>query len=112
MRALPPGARVYIMCAVLAAGACAAPSLRPTATPWAAVSLLAVLYAASEQVTRCPFMGPRAPVGMGSFVPVLLAGAFLLPPAAAALVPVPGALIGHVEQHPVWPRRVWHAAQR
>ncbi|MET8680578.1 HD-GYP domain-containing protein [Streptomyces sp. NPDC004647] len=112
MRAVPPGARVYILCAVLAAVVCAAPALRAGAgTPWGAVVLLAVLYALSDQVTRCPFLGHRAPVGMGSFVPVLLAGAFLLPPAAAALVAVPGACLGRVEKHPVWLRRAWHAAQ-
>ncbi|MEU8568451.1 HD-GYP domain-containing protein [Streptomyces pathocidini] len=112
MRAVPPMARAYILCAVLAAAACAAPALRPGAgTPWGAVALLALLYAACEQLTRCPFMGRRAPTGMGSFVPVLLAGAFLLPPSAAALVAVPGALLGRVEQHPVWLRRLWHAGQ-
>ncbi|MFG2192945.1 HD-GYP domain-containing protein [Streptomyces sp. NPDC048639] len=112
MRAVPPGARAYILCAVLAAVACAGPAFRPGAgTPWRVVALLALLYALCEQLTRCPFMGHRAPTGMGSFVPVLLAGAYLLPPAAAALVAVPGALVGRVEQHPVWLRRVWHAAQ-
>ncbi|MEU6079480.1 HD-GYP domain-containing protein [Streptomyces sp. NPDC047108] len=112
MRAVPPGARAYILCAVLAAVACAVPAVRPGAgTPWTVVGLLALLYAACEQLTRCPFMGHRAPTGMGSFVPVLLAGAYLLPPSAAALVAVPGALFGRVEQHPVWLRRVWHAAQ-
>jgi putative nucleotidyltransferase with HDIG domain len=112
MRAVSPGARAYILCAVLAAAACAAPALLPGArTPWGAVALLALLYAGCEQLTRCPFMGHRAPTGMGSFFPVPLAAAFLLPPAAAALVAVPGALMGPVEQHPVWARRVWHAAR-
>ncbi|MGP3951972.1 HD domain-containing phosphohydrolase [Streptomyces sp. 7N604] len=112
MRGVPPGARAYILCAVLATVACAGPALRPGAgTPWGAVLLLALLYAGCEQLTRIPFMGHRAPTGMGSFVPVLLAGAYLLPPAAAALVAVPGALVGRVEQQPAWPRRVWHAAR-
>ncbi|MEC4018308.1 HD-GYP domain-containing protein, partial [Streptomyces sp. H27-D2] len=112
MRSLPLGACGYILCAVLGAAACAAPAVRPgAATPWGTVALLAVLYALCEQLTRCPLMGHRAPSGMGSFFPVLLAGTFLLPPAAAALVAVPGALIGRVEAQPAVPRRVWHAAQ-
>ena len=52
--------------------------------------------------------GPPSP---GTFYPVLLAGAFLLPPAAAALVALPGALLSRVEQRPRWLRRVWRAAQ-
>ncbi|KAF4405439.1 HD domain-containing protein [Streptomyces lycii] len=112
MRVVPPGACAYILCAVLAAGLCAAPAVRPDAgTPWAAVALLAFLYAVCEQLTRCPLMGHRAPADMGSFVPVLLAGTFLLSPSAAALVAVPGALAGRVGRRPAWPRRVWHAAQ-
>jgi putative nucleotidyltransferase with HDIG domain len=51
------------------------------------------------------------PAGLGALVPVLLAAAFVLPPAAAALVAVPGALLGRVGQHPVWLRRIWHGAQ-
>lgn len=47
----------------------------------------------------------------GSFYPVLLAGAFLLPPSAAALVAVPGALIASVAGRPHLLRRVWRAAQ-
>jgi hypothetical protein len=43
-------------------------------------------------------------------VPVLLAGAFLLPPAAAALIPLPGALAGRTGERPGWLRRVGHAA--
>ncbi|MCM2576130.1 HD-GYP domain-containing protein [Streptomyces meridianus] len=111
MRAVPPAARVYILCAVLAAGACAAPAFRSGAgTSWSAVLLLAALYAVCEQLTRCSFLGDRAPTGMGAFVPVLLAAAFLLPPAAAALVAIPGALAGRVDQPPAGLRRVWRAA--
>ncbi|WP_254878800.1 HD-GYP domain-containing protein [Streptomyces sp. NA04227] len=46
----------------------------------------------------------------GTFYPVLLAGVFLLPAPAAALVAVPGALLDRVEQRPRWARRVWRAA--
>ncbi len=109
MRSVPAWARVYIACAVLAALSCLAalPDVRVT---WWAVGLLAALYAGCEQITRCPFLGHRAPEGMSTFFPVLLAGAFLLPPPAAALVAVPGALISRVEQRPRWPRRLWRAA--
>ncbi|NJQ00917.1 HD domain-containing protein [Streptomyces sp. PLAI1-29] len=82
-----------------AAGATAVGSLFPgAATPWAAVALLAVLHALCGSLTRQPLPGPPAePAGGlhaigGAGTPVLLAGAFLLPPAAAALVPVAGAL--------------------
>ncbi|WP_432095032.1 HD-GYP domain-containing protein [Streptomyces sp. bgisy100] len=119
MRAVPRGARAYVLCAVLAAVVCAAPALRPGAgTPWDAAALLALLCAASERLGRprtaprgAPDRGRTAPAGAGPFVPVLLAGAFLLPPAAAALVGLPGALLGRVEQQPVRLRRVWHAAR-
>ncbi|MEV6651385.1 HD-GYP domain-containing protein [Streptomyces sp. NPDC051219] len=112
MRALPPGARAYILCAVAGGLLCAAPALTAGHnTPWGAVALLGALYAVCELVKICPFMGHRVPVGIGSFFPVVLAAVFLLPPAAAALVAVPGALAGRIEQRPAWVRRVWHAAQ-
>lgn len=99
MGSVPAGARVYVACAVAAALVCLAPLPGPGATWWA-VGLLAALYAGCEQITRCPFMGHRAPRGMGTFFSVLLAGAFLLPPSAAALVAVPGALLARVERRP------------
>ncbi|MDX3225697.1 HD domain-containing phosphohydrolase [Streptomyces sp. ME19-01-6] len=43
--------------------------------------------------------------------PVLLAGVFLLPAPAAALVAVPGALLGPVERRPAGVRRLWRAAR-
>ncbi|MFF7650063.1 HD-GYP domain-containing protein [Streptomyces sp. NPDC007983] len=104
MRALPLGARAYVLSAVLAGALCAAPVLRPhTAVPWATVILLAAVYAVGSRTVRAP-----SPEWCG---PVLLAGAFLLPPAAAALVAVPGALLGRVERHPAPVRRAWRAAQ-
>ncbi|MBU3871635.1 metal-dependent phosphohydrolase, partial [Streptomyces sp. 4503] len=85
MRALPHGARAYVLCAVLAGGLCAAPAVRPgAAVPWATAALLAVVHAVGSRVRA------RWPEWCS---PVLLAGAFLLPPAAAALVAVPGALL-------------------
>ncbi|MFD9406615.1 HD-GYP domain-containing protein [Streptomyces sp. NPDC059989] len=112
MRVLPPGARGYILCAVLAAIACVTPSLMDSGTPWGAVALLAVLYLGCELVKICPLLGSRVPEGIGSFFPVVLAAVFLLPPAAAALVALPGGLAGTVVQRPAWVRRVWHAAQQ
>jgi putative nucleotidyltransferase with HDIG domain len=103
MEAVPARARVYVACVVVGALFCVFP--RATVpTPWSAVVLLAVLYGGCEQAAaRRRFAG--------TFYPVLLAGAFLLPPAAAALVPLPGALLSPVEQRPRWLRRVWRAAQ-
>ncbi|MEU9300642.1 HD-GYP domain-containing protein [Streptomyces sp. NPDC048269] len=112
MRVLPPGARAYILCAVLAAIACVAPALTDSGTPWATVALLAVLYLGCELVKNCPLPGSRVPEGIGSFFPVVLAAVFLLPPAAAALVALPGGLAGTVVQRPARVRRVWHCAQQ
>lgn len=110
MRSVPARARVYILCVALAGGACAvpAPGARP---PWPAVLLLAVLFAGSEQLTRCRRVGRRVPHGLGTFFPVLLAAVFLLPPSAAALVALPGALCARVDRHPRGPRRLWRAAR-
>ncbi|MDQ8702207.1 HD-GYP domain-containing protein [Streptomyces sp. LHD-70] len=104
MRSVPPWAVVYIGLTAIGAALCAAPALDPSArTPWSAVALLAVLYAGCEQITRLRRIGPRAPRGMVGFFPVLLAGVFLVPPAAAALVAVPGAALARVELGPVSP---------
>ncbi|MCD9142486.1 HD-GYP domain-containing protein [Streptomyces albireticuli] len=101
MRALPATARACIACAVLAAALCVAPAAPAAAdVPWSAVALLAAVCAACERLPRRTLT-----------LPVLLAGAFLLPPAAAGLVAVPGALAGRVEQRPAGVRRLWHAAQ-
>ncbi|WP_405438650.1 HD-GYP domain-containing protein [Streptomyces avidinii] len=112
MRALPPGARAYILCAVLVAAACVTPALTDSGTPWAAVAVLAVLYLGCELLGVCPLPGSRVPEGIGSFLPVVLAAVFLLPPAAAGLVALPGAFAGTVVQRPAGVRRVWHAAQQ
>ncbi|GAA0607464.1 HD-GYP domain-containing protein [Streptomyces crystallinus] len=111
-RTLPWGARVVLSGAVVAAGACVLPVTR-TGVPWGAFGLLAGLYALCEWPARCPFLRGRVtvPTGSGSFFPVLLAAAFLLPPAAAALVAVPGALLAPVEQEPRSIRRLWRAAE-
>ncbi|WP_455358581.1 HD-GYP domain-containing protein [Streptomyces sp. SYSU K21746] len=112
MRALPPGARACILSAVVGGLLCTLPALTPGyGTPWGAVALLGALYALCELVRIRPFMGRRVPAGIGSFFPVVLAAVFLLPPAAAALVAVPGALAGRIEQRHAGVRRVWHAAQ-
>lgn len=113
VKTIPPAARAYIGCALLAAGACVLPALRPGA-PWGTIALLAALYALCELPARCPLLGRAlggsVPLGTGSFFPVLLAAALLLPPAAAALTAVPGSLLARVEEPPAAPRRAWRAA--
>ncbi|MEV6790965.1 HD-GYP domain-containing protein [Streptomyces sp. NPDC051320] len=104
MRALPPAARACIVCAVLAAAGCVLPAVTAPGTPWVTFGLLAVVCAGCE-------LAGRRSSGAGSFFAVLLAAALLLPPAVAALVAVPGALVGRVEHRPYTTRRVWHAAQ-
>lgn len=108
MKAVPARARVYIACAAIAALLCLLPQ-PGVRTPWWAAALLAALYAGCERVARSRFVGISHPAG--TFYPVLLAGAFLLPAPAAALVVVPGALLSQVGQRPVALRRVWRAAQ-
>jgi putative nucleotidyltransferase with HDIG domain len=106
-RPLPPAARVTVA-AVCAAGVlCTAPALRP-GTHWPTLAVLAALYALCEPgVVPARIAGRHPPSAVGPFLPVLLAGALLLPPAAAALVAVPGSLAGR----PVpWVRRCWRAA--
>ncbi|MGW8061570.1 HD-GYP domain-containing protein [Streptomyces ziwulingensis] len=105
MDAVPARARAYVAGVVLAALACLRP-LPDVDTPWWAVSLLAALYAGSELVARS-----ARSCFVGTCYPVLLAGAFLLPPPAAALVALPGALLSPVAQRPFVLRRLWRAAQ-
>lgn len=109
---LPWAARGLIVCAASGALWCAAPALLDLpGVEWGVLLPLAALYAICEFAPRCPLMGHKVPGNMGAFFPVLLTGAFLLPPAAAALVPLPGALIGRVQPRHAAARRVWHAAQ-
>ncbi|MGW2045505.1 HD-GYP domain-containing protein [Streptomyces sp. NPDC001858] len=110
MRSVPPRAWGYVACVVVGAASClwGLPSVR---TPWWAVALLAGVYVGCERVTRCRPVGRAAAGDLGAFYPVLLAGAFLLAPPAAALVPLPGALLARVEQRPRGLRRIWRAAQ-
>jgi putative nucleotidyltransferase with HDIG domain len=103
MEAIPARARLYVICVALAALVCLLP-LPTVRTPWWAVALLAALYAGGEQVAARGWFA-------GTCYPLLLAGAFLLPPSAAALVPVAGALLSPVGQRPRGWRRVWRAAQ-
>ncbi|WP_405648366.1 HD-GYP domain-containing protein [Streptomyces sp. NBC_00019] len=90
-------ARVYVVGVALGALYCVH-ALPAVTAPWWAVALLAALYAGGERFS-------------GTFYPVLLAGAFLLPPPAAALVALPGALLSPVAQRPRAIRRIWRAAQ-
>ncbi|MET9700139.1 HD-GYP domain-containing protein [Streptomyces sp. NPDC006529] len=112
MRVLPPAARVYLLCAVLGALACLLPAPPRSGAPWATVAALGGLYLACELAQLRPGPGAQTSAGIGSFFPVVLAAVFLLPPPAAALVAVPGALAGRVLQRPAAVRRVWHAAQQ
>ncbi|MBC2904876.1 HD-GYP domain-containing protein [Streptomyces cupreus] len=98
MEGIPARARVYVACAALGALLCLLP-LPTIRTPWWALALLAALYAGCEQIARRRFAG--------TFYPVLLAGAFLLPPHAAALVAIPGALLSQG----ALVRRTWRAAR-
>lgn len=109
MRALPAGAQAGILCAVLLAGLGILTGLDHT--PWDAVALLSALYAACELLPRCRLLRITVPAGSGAFFPVPLAAVFLLPPSAAALVAVPGALLGRVTRRPAGARRVWRAAE-
>ncbi|MEU2153966.1 HD-GYP domain-containing protein [Streptomyces sp. NPDC019396] len=119
MRGIPGRARVLILCAVLCAVASALPALRPGArVPWADVALLAGACAVGEMPLRRLrglLRGRPAdrvpPSGTGSFFPVLLAAALVLPPSAAALAAIPGALVASVDRTPVGVRRLWRAAE-
>ncbi|MFJ3591738.1 HD-GYP domain-containing protein [Streptomyces sp. NPDC090231] len=112
MRATRGVARAYILAVALCATLCVLPALRPGAgTPWTTLALLTGLYLLCELPGRCPFFGSSVPISAGSFFPLLLAAAFLLPPGAAALVAIPGSFAGRVENPPAAARRVWRAAQ-
>ncbi|MPY37633.1 HD domain-containing protein, partial [Streptomyces adustus] len=99
--AVPARARAYVVCTALGAGLCLQPLPPAPAARWAVV-LLSALYAGGERLARRRLAG--------TFHPLLLAGAFLLPPSAAALVALPGALLSPADR-PVLLRRVWRAAQ-
>ncbi|MEU9352766.1 HD-GYP domain-containing protein [Streptomyces griseoloalbus] len=108
MEALPARARAYVACVALMALFCLL--LPPGAPiPWRAVALLAAVYAGCERLARSRLVA--APHPGGTFHPVLLAGAFLLPPSAAALVALPGALLLSVDRRPHLARRLWRTGQ-
>ncbi|MFI1395098.1 HD-GYP domain-containing protein [Streptomyces sp. NPDC020681] len=112
MSSIPAAARAYVLGVMLCAAVGALPITRAgSGVSWSAVGLLAGLYAVCELPAHCRYLGSHVPVGAGSFFPVLLAAAFLLPPAAAALVAVPGALLGRVDERPAAIRRIWRASQ-
>ncbi|MCF6523447.1 HD-GYP domain-containing protein [Streptomyces sp. JJ36] len=118
---LPLGARALIASVALAAAACAAPVLlRPGGVDPRTLLALAALHALLEYAPRCPALrrhrppsrtggehgGPAELCG-----PVLLTAVLLLPPGAAALVPLAGALTGRVAAGHAVARRLWRAAQ-
>lgn len=120
---LPANARALILAAVLAALVCVAPAfLHPARTGWAALALLAGLYALAEAVPRCPPLSRRLPrtatayegeTGAPAEVsgPLLLTAVLLLRPETAALVPVVGACTGRVPARHAGARRIWRAAR-
>ena len=68
VKVIPRAARVYIGCALLGAGVCALPALRPgAATPWSTVALLAALYALCELPARGMTFTPITPVTLASW---------------------------------------------
>ncbi|WUK17085.1 HD-GYP domain-containing protein [Kitasatospora sp. NBC_00374] len=118
---------------LLAAVCCLLPLVLPTAAGWLGgpvdlrrLAPLALLHLCLESLaqglpTPCTriwrrLLGRRPvrtePAGRpgSSFFPVLFAGVLMLPPAAAALVAVPAALIGPLGQ-PGAVRRLWNASQ-
>ncbi|MFI8302047.1 HD-GYP domain-containing protein [Streptomyces sp. NPDC085927] len=125
MEALPARARMYVTGVAVAGLLCLLPAVPLPSAPlprtvplpsasgpdalWGAVASLAVLYAGCERMARSRHLG--APNPGGTFHPVLLAAAFLLPPSAAALVALPGALLIPVDQRPFLARRIWRAGQ-
>ncbi|MGW8380094.1 HD-GYP domain-containing protein [Streptomyces sp. ODS28] len=109
---LPGRARAAIAGALCAWAWCAAPAVLDFRhTEWSVLLPVAGLYALCEYIPRCPLMGHRVPSNVGAFFPMLLTGVFLLPPEAAALLPLPGALLGTVERRHAGARRLWHTAQ-
>ncbi|GGQ59504.1 HD-GYP domain-containing protein [Streptomyces althioticus] len=120
MEALPARARVYLVGVTLLGLCCLLPlpgvprpwllsSLPDPRVPWWPVVLLAALYAGCERLARSRLVAGPHPGG--AFHPVLLAGAFLLPPTAAALVALPGALLLPVEHGPRLARRLWRTGR-
>ncbi|MHB9859184.1 HD-GYP domain-containing protein [Streptomyces sp. YIM S03343] len=101
MEAVPVRARVYATCVAVCALACLVPPV--PRTPWWTVALLAAVYAACERCAGRRFAG--------AFHPVLFAGAFLLTPPAAALVPLPGTLLAPAARRTPPLRRLWRAAR-
>ncbi|MFF5154837.1 HD-GYP domain-containing protein [Streptomyces sp. NPDC000348] len=117
MEALPARARAYVTCVTVLGLLCPlSPALSAPVSPpggarfsWWAVALLAALYAGCERLARS--RPAAAPHPGGTFHPVLLAGAFLLPPPAAALVALPGALLLPGDQRPHLTRGLWRAGR-
>ncbi|MFC9066457.1 MULTISPECIES: HD-GYP domain-containing protein [Streptomyces] len=64
------------------------------ALPWTQFLPLAVLGTFCRYLPSCRFFGHRVPPETASYGALLFTGVFLLPPALAALAPVPGALLG------------------
>ncbi len=111
-RALPWRARLCVAAVTLGAALGAAPALtRATRSEWAVLLPIAGFHALFECAPRLPLLRGRLPRNTAAWLPVLLTGVFLLPPAAAALTPVAGALSGQVADRHTVARRLWHAGR-
>ncbi|MER8183643.1 HD-GYP domain-containing protein [Kitasatospora sp. NPDC094015] len=131
--ALPPAVVGCVAAVAAAALCCLLPLLVAEPAPWVGgpvdlrrLAPLAVLHLCLESIaqglpTPCARIwrvlrrrdqDPAEPAGGpgSSFLPVLFTGVLMLPPAAAALVAVPAALVGRVPA-PRGPRRLWNAGQ-
>uniref|UniRef100_UPI0037DA3A18 HD-GYP domain-containing protein n=1 Tax=Streptomyces chengmaiensis TaxID=3040919 RepID=UPI0037DA3A18 len=110
---MPRAAYGCVAAAVLCAAAvCLASASDAAGAPSAAAAALPTLLPLAALHTLCEIPSHRRPGRPGGgFFPVLFAAAFLLPPGAAAVVALPAALLGRVEQRPAGPRRAWRAAR-
>ncbi|MFC1412068.1 HD-GYP domain-containing protein [Streptacidiphilus sp. N1-12] len=112
-RTLPPAARAYVALVLVAALGCVLPLLGEVRTgqQWSRTAVLALLFALCDRLgSRAGGAADQAPGAGVAHFPVLLAGVILLPPAAAALVALPGALLAPALP-PRTVRRAWNAAQ-
>jgi hypothetical protein len=113
-RALPTVARVYVALVLVVALGCVLPALPQvrTAETWSRLAVLALLFLGCDITVRNAAEGEESTHAgtPAAHFPVLLAGVVLLPPAAAALVALPGVLLAPAAP-PRAVRRCWNAAQ-
>jgi putative nucleotidyltransferase with HDIG domain len=111
-RTLSWPARLCVAVVTLAAAFAVTPALTgPVHTEWAVLLPLSAFHAVCECAPRLPLLRGRLPRNTAACLPVLLTAVLLLPPAAAALTPVAGALLGQVADRHAAARRLWHAGR-